>query len=174
MRHNVLCFQVSMNNLVLVKLHKAIDQMFCNLYCLFFRDPSFVVYLFLESGAIAIFQNQNLEIIISIDIIAFHEIWTIELIHQSRLRLTKTLFYSPNSITFLSIDRSYIDELDCNLSLCFIIHAFIDLPIRTLSNSVIHNVFVNNEVFQCLTTFDVVVIGKGEWFLFISHLALHT
>jgi hypothetical protein len=52
-----------------------------DLNCFFLRDSSLIINLFLESGTIAVLQDENLEIIIPENIIALHQIGAIELIH---------------------------------------------------------------------------------------------
>lgn len=51
--------------------------MFDNLYGLFFRYSSFLINFGLEGFAIAILKYHYFKVFITIDIKAFHEIWTI-------------------------------------------------------------------------------------------------
>lgn len=81
MRHDIFGLQVTMDDLMLMQFHQPIDQMLGDLNCLFLRDSSLVINLFLQSRAIAVLQDENLQVIVPENVIALHEIGTIELIH---------------------------------------------------------------------------------------------
>ena len=70
-----------MDDLMLMQLHQPIDQMLYDLNCLFFRNSSLIIDLFLEGRSIAIFQDEHLKIIIPENIITLHQIGAVELIH---------------------------------------------------------------------------------------------
>ena len=52
---------------------------------LFFRNSSLFIDLFLQGWSVAIFEYQDLEIIVAIDIKAFDQVGAIALIHKARL-----------------------------------------------------------------------------------------
>lgn len=81
MRHDILGLQVPMDDLMPMQLHQPIDQMLDDLNCLFLRNSSLIINLFLESRTIAVLQDENLQIVIPENVITLHQIGTIELIH---------------------------------------------------------------------------------------------
>lgn len=87
MGHDVLSLEVSMDDLMLMQLHQPIDQMLDDLNRLLLRNAPLVINLFLKSRPVAVFQDEDFEVVIPKDVEALHEVGAIELVHESRLRL---------------------------------------------------------------------------------------
>jgi hypothetical protein len=110
---------------------------------LLFRDSPLIINLFLKSWSIAVFQDEDLKIIIPENVIALHKIGAIELIHKAWLRFAQALLDGSNSVTSFCVNGAKVHELDGNLFLGFIVHSLVNLPIRSFSNLIVDDVFVN-------------------------------
>ena len=104
MRHYVLGLQISMHNFVRMHHHQSVDNLPQYDPCFVLRNPLFFLYLSLQSLAIAVFDDQDLEILVLKHIVAFEEIGTITHVHQLRLRICESQLDGFDERILLSFD----------------------------------------------------------------------
>lgn len=152
MRHDVFGLQVSMDDVVAVQdlnqrdqYHQTINDVLQNHPSLSLGNSSLCINLCLESTTIAIFDDENLQVFILVNVKTLEEIGTVTLVHKSRLRFSKSQLNLLYDLIFLCLHFAEIEHFDCNLFFALVIHAAVDTAIRTDANEVVDYILVDDQ-----------------------------
>ena len=118
-----------MDDLMLMHLHQAIDDVLRDDNCLVFRDGGLLVDFVLEVLAIAVFDHQDFEVLVAVDVVKLDEVGVVAHEHQSRLSLSQSFLDFLDFWVAVFLDDFEVDEFDCYLYFRFVVHAAVDLPV---------------------------------------------
>lgn len=168
MWHNIVSFQIPVDDVALMHSCQSKDYLFYYFDSLWLRDSSPFVDFICEGASTTVFNNHNFKILIFVDIIKFHDVLGLYFHHKLGLSFGKS---SSNVFNFgatgVIFDGLKVKDFDSNFFVVDIIHAPVDWPVGPLSNVLVDKIFINASIFKReFLAFELLV---GEIQLMQSH-----